>query len=363
MPGDESQLAQLRSLLSAAVKASDVDALITEARGEARARVRSLLVQAFTDELLAGARDALRPAAATPVTAAPPSHTPAAETPGHTPTAETPAATPTADLGWYVYCIVDGDHPPPPPSVDGVQPEHPAHPLRHGDLSAVVSRVPLAEFGEEPLRAHLADMDWLERTARAHEHVLDTVAEMGTPIPMRLCTIYRDERGVREMLDREREALRRALGHLAGKAEWGVKAFGDAAAPLPDGDGDTNGHDTDADGDAAKGAAYMQRRLADRRHRDEQHRRLDGACASIHEELASLALEAVTSAPQRPEVTGHPLPMILNAAYLVAHDRTEAFHDRVAQLQAELAPAGIEIEATGPWPPYNFVPGAIGAAW
>ena len=61
----------------------------------------------------------------------------------------------------------------------GAAVDRPAHAptlIRHGDLAAVVSRVPLADFGEDQLREHLADMAWLERTARAHEQALETSA-------------------------------------------------------------------------------------------------------------------------------------------------------------------------------------------
>ena len=44
-------------------------------------------------------------------------------------------------------------------------------------LTAVVSRVSLAEFGEDALRRNLEHLDWLEATARAHHAVVDTVAE------------------------------------------------------------------------------------------------------------------------------------------------------------------------------------------
>ncbi len=39
--------------------------------------------------------------------------------------------------------------------------------LREDALAAVASQVPLEEFDEERLREHLADMTWVEATARA----------------------------------------------------------------------------------------------------------------------------------------------------------------------------------------------------
>jgi hypothetical protein len=55
--------------------------------------------------------------------------------------------------------------------------------------------------------------------------------------------------------------------------------------------------------------------------------------------------------------------MILNGVYLVPDDATGRFHEEVRVLRTELGPQEIELEPTGPWPAYNFVPGTIGAAW
>ncbi len=357
---------QLRRLLAGSQE-DDAGRLIREARTAAEARVRSLLTDAYADVLLAEIRHALeapppatvpaRPERPAPVAAEPAQPAPAAPNPA----AAEPAparlhadAARSADLGWYVYCVIDSGHDPVPVDLDGVDPGHPVTALQQGELVAVVSRVPLAEFGEEPLREHLSDLEWLERTARRHEHVQQAVAAGGTPIPMRLCTIYRDESGVREMLAREGTALQEAIDHLRGQAEWGVKGFADVDAgpsgPVPD----------SAAGD---GAAYMQNRLHQRRRRQEAASQVDAACDGLHVALGAVASDGVVLAPHRPELTGRGTPMIFNASYLVADADTAAFHRELDRLTGELAPLGIELERTGPWPPYNFVPGAIGAAW
>ncbi|BFO17054.1 hypothetical protein SHKM778_34420 [Streptomyces sp. KM77-8] len=41
--------------------------------------------------------------------------------------------------------------------------------LAHRGLVAVVSHVDEADFAEDPLRAHLEDLDWLTAVARAHQ--------------------------------------------------------------------------------------------------------------------------------------------------------------------------------------------------
>lgn len=97
--------------------------------------------------------------------------------------------------------------------------------LAHGDLVAVVSHVPEADFGEEALRARLEDLDWLTATARAHQQVVDALTAVTTPLPLRLATVFRDDSGVRVMLEEREAAFRRTLDRLDGRVEWGVKVY------------------------------------------------------------------------------------------------------------------------------------------
>jgi hypothetical protein len=351
MPHGDELRSELRRLL--ADRGGDVTVLVARAREEAEARVRSLLVQAYTDVLLEHVRDELAGDPARDVAPAPD----AARTERAAPAAADDAAAPSGELGCYVYCVVGHGHDAVPENLAGIDPDHSVFAVDQGELAAIVSRVPLAEFGEQPLREHLSDMAWLERTARRHEHVLGEIARGGTPIPMRLCSIYRDETGVRTMLERETDALGQALAHLDGKVEWGVKAFADFDAVGPESPAQPSALGS---GD---GAAYMHGRLTQRRRREDARARVDEACSAMHAALCAIAVEGVTSAPQRPEVSGRDEPMVFNASYLVSHLAADAFHVELARLRGELAPLEVELEVTGPWPPYNFVPGAIGAAW
>jgi Gas vesicle synthesis protein GvpL/GvpF len=322
--------------------ASDVEELVREAHEQARERVLALLTDAMTQatldrvcDLLSGAPNAnLRPRVD-----------------------EQPAATGNAtDLGWYVYGVVCAGGAT-LPDLPGVDSQYQTSVLEQGELAAVVSRVVLEDFGEEPLREHLSDLEWLEQTARAHESVLEAVGAERTLIPMRMCTVYRSESGVLEMLGREAGALAAALEQLDQKAEWGVKVFAgrDSAASLV-----TTGGDSP---ESRSGTDYMRDR---RDQRDEQHRldgRIETAGQEIHRRLSTIAVDAQVAAPQRPEVSGHAGDMVLNGVYLVHDDDRGRFSSAVDALAAEFAVLGLDLVLTGPWPAYNFVPGTIGAAW
>jgi hypothetical protein len=47
--------------------------------------------------------------------------------------------------------------------------------------------------------------------------------------------------------------------------------------------------------------------------------------------------------------------MVMNAAYLVAEGSFPQFRQTRAALQEEYAAHGLDLELTGPWPPYHFV--------
>jgi hypothetical protein len=344
MPSADDPLEHLRSAVDQ-LAASDARSLVEEARAEARARVRSRLADLMERSMLEQVQDQIAPPSA----------------PRECPTQPTERfANVELQSGpaWYVYGVINAaiGLEEPPSDVDA---SRPVQILTEGAVAAAVSEVDLDEFGEARLRDHLRDMNWVERVARAHEAVLDRIRAQATVIPMRMCTVYRSEAGVREMLRREADALCQAIDHLEGKAEWGVKAFADPGRMA----GVTAGDEAEAAADSARGAAYMRQRRGERDRREQARRQLEEAAAQSHDRLCTLAGDGQVLPPQRPEVSGHVGDMVLNGVYLVGDDDRERFHAEVQVLEAEFAPRGVELELTGPWPAYNFVPGTIGAAW
>ena len=261
------------------------------------------------------------------------------------------------DLLW-AYCVVGADAPLPGDLV-GVADSQPVRKVAHGDLAVLVSAIPSGEFGAEPLRENLNDLRWLEGTARAHEVVLERVFEDTTIVPLRMCTIYETEASAAAVLEREREALANALAALAGKQEWGVKLLVDPdrlsdAARARD---DEAGRLADELAGREGGEAYIHRRRLERRVREVADSLAVEVARDVHARIQDWATDAVTRPPQNRELSGHSGEMLLNGAYLVDSSRADGLRELVSELEARHAPLGARIEVTGPWPPYNFVPG------
>jgi hypothetical protein len=350
MPADDEGRQRLHTAL-ARIAEQDAGALLAEARTAARDHVSSLLRDALSQALLEQVTAGIE-AAREPETEARPA---VRERPPSEVRQEPPG-----EAAWYVYGIVGADATELPRGMAGVQPESVVDLLVEGPVAAVTTRVPLDEFEEEALRTHLNDLGWVERTARHHEEVLDSFCSRATVIPMRMCTVYRTEGGVREMLVREADALVRALGDLAGKSEWGVKVF---ARPVPAGAWPDEAPEEAGPAPAGEGTSYLARRRREQDFAARAERRVAEAAGEIHECLMTLCAEGRATAPQHAETDASGGELVLSGVYLVDRDAVEAFHREVDILEDRFAPVGIELVQTGPWPPYNFLPGAIGAAW
>jgi hypothetical protein len=235
-----------------------------------------------------------------------------------------------------------------------------------GGLAALVSRVPLAEYDDDRLREHLEDIDWVERTARAHEGVLERALTHATIVPLRLCTLYRDLDGVRRLLHERAEELSENLAAVDGCTEWGMKLFVEPGAlESPRGAEDEMFSADVAEapaGSERSGADYLARRQRERTLATQADELRTRCAEEIHRALAEVAREARVNPVQRPELHGREEEMLLNAAYLVPRDRAKQLHEAVERLREEWQGRGFLLELTGPWPPYNFVSGQAGVA-
>ncbi|MEO3749919.1 GvpL/GvpF family gas vesicle protein [Streptomyces sp. B6B3] len=263
---------------------------------------------------------------------------------------------------WYVYAVTPagGADPPPGPGGPGRYP-HPAELLTgvaggqvravpEGELAAVVSPVAAEDFAEGPLRAHLEDLRWLERTARDHQHVVDALLSAGCVVPLRLATVCRGTAGVRRLVAEHRELFATAVTRLDGRAEWGLKINVD-----PPSSHDAPMAAEPANGDAgrpASGRDYLRRRREQRQRAEDAWRLAEAAAREVHEALAATAERTRLHPPQDARLSGEPGRNLLNAAYLVPRHRESEFAELAGQLAGEVT--GLRITLSGPWAPYSF---------
>ena len=318
------------------------EGVVADARREALERATSILADEMTRSLLDNAR----------------AHLPASP-PARAKTKRSRPSDGPQELAHYVYGVAWAGEDAVPADTAGVDPDHAPFAVEHEGLVAIASLVPLEEFGEEELHENLNDVAWLEQTARAHETVLDAALASATVVPLRLCTIYRGEEQVREMLEHEAPVFEDALARLQGKTEWGVKLIAQPGALERASSPKENAAQS---GELSAGAAYMRGKSRQAEARDEIDRLAEQWADRVHGRMAAHAAEALLNPLQNAEVSGHVGDMLLNGVYLVDDADEDPFRSEVDALSGEFAPLGAAVELTGPWPPYNFVKGSIEAA-
>jgi hypothetical protein len=255
----------------------------------------------------------------------------------------------TGNRGMWLHAVTRGFDPARLAGVTGVG-GAPVRAVGAAGLVALVAPVDLAEYGEEALRRNLEDLAWLESVAREHHGVADAVSRLGPAVPARLATVYRDEDRVRTMLAQRRDAFAAVLDRVAGRIEWGVKAYAATGAPTEGSDQGSTGPSPARTGGA--GTSYLRRRRAQLLASEvAQQAAADGA-EGVHRALVPHAEAARRHPPQDRRLSGVADWMVLNGAYLVAAKRAGEFADRVNALAERYR--AVRLELTGPWPPYSF---------
>jgi hypothetical protein len=258
-----------------------------------------------------------------------------------------------ADFLYYVYAVVPSTAAirSAPAGVDGL----PVELTTEGNVAALVSRVSAAAYGAG-LDDRIADVAWLAPRATAHDAVMTWASDSGPVVPLPLLSLFRSEAAVRDMLVERHGELTSLLAHVARGREYGVRifrlddelrgvlgAFSPSIAAL----------EADAAAAASPGQGYLLTRKLEAARKDELRRVAGSVATAAFADLASRSLESVQEPPPKStsDQTG---AAILNAAFLVAHDRVDDFRSAVTAFVRDYERRGFRVEFTGPWPPYHF---------
>ncbi len=257
-------------------------------------------------------------------------------------------------IGWYLYALFSPATLPPMNGIDGVSP---VCLFAWADVGALFSSVPLAEFGEEALQRNIQDTRWLEEKVRHHEAVVEAAMRTGPVLPMKFGTIFVDLKKIGDLIKDNAPTLRASLEELRDKEEWGVRGFANRvilrAATLQ--------HDpalralSEAASAQSPGQAFFLRKrveaLASTRSQDRRQ-------ALVLEARATIQTTVVALADQRPLITdaSGDEEIVLNMACLVRQEGVGSFLAAANQWNQNHGGEGPRLVASGPWPPYHFVP-------
>jgi hypothetical protein len=254
------------------------------------------------------------------------------------------------ETGIYLYCLVEGAAG--VPELPGVDPDYTTYALPIGEMAAVVSRVPLSEFGPEALQANVEQVEWIGPRARAHAEVIQALFGSRTLLPFRFGTIFYGEERVREIFTHQHDRIRAGLAELAGKEEWGVKFYGHPerlALALMEQELTRKGGPG-----ANPGHAYLLRKKLVNTLQGKAMEMLEEEAERRYEQLQAFACAACSRSPAGMDRLPSGEQPLLKAAYLVQQTHRDSFLAEAARLHHEAGEEGVHLQVTGPWPPYSF---------
>ena len=258
-----------------------------------------------------------------------------------------------ADSLTYVYGIVpaDRDAAGAPPGLDGT----PVRLVSDGAIAALVSTLEGASYAPERVEVLAADVNWLGPRAAAHDAVAVWASDRGAVVPLPIFTLFRDDAGVRTMLRERAPVLGDAVSRLSRGREYVVRLFrlDDALERTIASSSERVASLERQAADASPGQRYLLQRKLESERKSEVRRVGAEAAREAFDALGALSLEAIADELPRLGDAARGAA-VLNAAFLVAHERYGEFRAALSELTARREAQGFRVEFTGPWPPYHF---------
>ena len=222
-------------------------------------------------------------------------------------------------------------------------------------LAAVVSAVPLTDYGEDALQTRLGDPTWTAVRAMRHEKVVEHFARRASVVPLRFGTIYLERESVRQMLAQRGSELHAIIERLRGREEWGVNALCDRRILV---ETITSlslrlRELSEQAASASPGQSYLMRKKIEAMRVDEARIEIKRVAAKIESELSALS-DGTARLRELNDESGEHNDLVAKFAFLVARTGFDEFRAAAERLAQEHAPAGFRLELTGPWPAYNF---------
>ena len=263
--------------------------------------------------------------------------------------------------GLYAYGLV-GEMPE-PFAISGIDKKNNIYAVEERGIRVMVSNIDVdtfqsqvkqvfSEFTNASEAAHSGTAALLQ----AHEDVVDALMQHTTVVPFKFGTLLKDEAAASRMLLDDEEKFKQLLAKIAGRAEWGLKVYADtrqfihSIARIEPGIKALQ----EQREKLSRGAAYLLGRKLEDELKDAVAARLARVTGAIFQQLSNDTYEAKLNKTLPQKLTGKKQEMILNSVYLVEKARVARFCRQGKKLQEQYASMGLDLEVSGPWPPYSF---------
>jgi hypothetical protein len=224
------------------------------------------------------------------------------------------------------------------------------------EISAVYTKLSLADFSGSSAKAKLQDLAWVGPRAVRHEKVIETVMDYSSVFPVRFGTIFSSLSRLDETLRIHYKQIIQFLKKVDNKSEWAVKGFLN----------EEQFRHTIVSRALAQADKHLAALTPGKRYLQERHialeakREMDLSLKDILDMIIKSLRPFVTDFKVRKvfssDSTEKDSKMIVNWAFLVTHNAEFNFRAALEQANVRHAKEGLNFEMSGPWPPYSFCP-------
>ncbi|WP_257347625.1 GvpL/GvpF family gas vesicle protein [Pseudalkalibacillus decolorationis] len=245
----------------------------------------------------------------------------------------------------------------PLPSVKGFDGKGSIYTVSMNKITAVVSDLNPADYSEELIKDKIGnDTEWLQEKAFHHHEMLTALYKKFTIIPLKFCTIYKNEESMRSTIQSSKEKVEDSFKLLKGNEEWNLKIYCDdnTLKKQVSENNPTIEAKKKEISELPRGRQFFENKKIDQLIETELENEKNRVCERVHEKLKEYSLHAAIKKNWSKDVTGLKENMAWNSVFLIPVAQVERFLEEVYQVEEELGESGWRFEASGPWPAYHF---------
>lgn len=264
--------------------------------------------------------------------------------------------------GLYLYCIRKKSDTSKSFSTKGIDDKQEVFIFPYQELEMVVSKVDLGEFDSKEIQIRAQnDLKWIKEKAVIHQRVIEEAmknnAEIISVIPMKFGTIFKEEKNLKETLNKNYEQYKAILEKLEGKQEWSIKVYFVDKKKFEQVIEEKNETIKEKEKEIAtldEGMAFFIEEELKEVISKEVGKELNKIVEELYSNLRKQASDSSKGKILKKELTGRIEPMVFNASYLISDDKLEDFKKEAEKINKEIQAKGLYLEYSGPWAAYNF---------
>ncbi|MFC4403366.1 GvpL/GvpF family gas vesicle protein [Gracilibacillus xinjiangensis] len=245
----------------------------------------------------------------------------------------------------------------PLPEIKGFDGRGSIYTVSVGNMEAVVCGLDETEFSEKALQEKTEnDLEWLQQKALHHHHTIMALYKMYTLIPLKFCTIYKNEERLYQTVEPKKNQMEEMLAQIKGREEWNLKIYCEDTQLKED----ISSHSPIVEAkkkeisQLSPGRRYFERKKIDSFVDEELDKEKNRICEEVHRQMKQFAIDAAVKKNWSKEMTGRKENMCWNSIYFLEKSQVDFFLEEMKQKEKSLDIKGFTLELTGPWPAYHF---------